>query len=282
MSISPSSSVRQAREALAQRLREIRIVAGLTERAIARAAGWHESKCSRIEHARTPPSADDVRAWCTACGADSEIPDLLASLRAADAAYMEWRRMQVTGLRHLQKILVPVYDRTRVFRSYQSHVLPGFLQTREYAEALLGIIAAVHGAPDDSPEAAEARVVRSRVLRDPGKQFTFVVEEPVLRYRIGSDNVMAAQLHHLISVAALPTVQFGVIPALSRRRVWPLEGFIIFDDETVQVELLSARVEVTRPQEIGLYLRAMKSMEQMAVYGREARELIGAALVWFE
>lgn len=102
MAVSPSSSVRQAREALAQRLRDIRIEAGLSARAIAQAAGWHESECSRIEHARTPPSADDIRAWCAACGAEGEIPDLLASLRAADTAYAEWRRLQVTGLKHLQ------------------------------------------------------------------------------------------------------------------------------------------------------------------------------------
>jgi transcriptional regulator with XRE-family HTH domain len=58
MAVSPSSSVRQAREALAQRLRDIRIEAGLSARAIAQAAGRLESKCSRIEHARTSPVSD--------------------------------------------------------------------------------------------------------------------------------------------------------------------------------------------------------------------------------
>jgi transcriptional regulator with XRE-family HTH domain len=84
MAISPSSSVRQARAALAQRLREIRLDAGLTARALAFAAGWHESKCSRIEHSRTAPSDADIRLWCLICGAEDQAADLIASSRAAE------------------------------------------------------------------------------------------------------------------------------------------------------------------------------------------------------
>jgi transcriptional regulator with XRE-family HTH domain len=281
MAVSPSSSVRQAREALAQRLRDIRIEAGLSARAIAQAAGWHESKCSRIEHARTAPSADDIRAWCAACDAESEIPDLLASLRAADSAYTEWRRLQVTGLKHLQQSYVPLYERTRRFRGYQPAVVPGMLQTPGYAAALLGSIAAAHRAPDDSREASQARVDRQRLLYKGGKEFTFLIEEPVLRCRIGDNDVMAGQLRHLADALSLPSVSLGVIPARAHRRMWPLEGFLIFDDATVQVELLSARVTMTQPGEIDLYVRAFTEMGQMAVYGRHARELICAALASF-
>jgi hypothetical protein len=55
--------------------REIRLDAGLTARALALAAGWHESKCSRVEHVRTAPSEADVRLWCRICGAgDTVLP----------------------------------------------------------------------------------------------------------------------------------------------------------------------------------------------------------------
>ncbi|WP_371781670.1 helix-turn-helix domain-containing protein [Streptosporangium subroseum] len=73
MRISPSSSARRARQGIAQRLREIRLDAGLTARAIAKTAGWHESKASKIEHSRTVPSEADIRAWCTACGAEDQV-----------------------------------------------------------------------------------------------------------------------------------------------------------------------------------------------------------------
>src|SRR5438477_606634 len=65
-----SSSAWQARRDLGARLGEIRRDAGLTGRTLARLCGWHESKVSRVEHAVTAPSDEDVRAWCRHCGAD--------------------------------------------------------------------------------------------------------------------------------------------------------------------------------------------------------------------
>ena len=60
--------------------------------------------------------------------------------------------------------------------------------------------------------------------------------------------------------------------------MWPLEAFTVFDDERVYVELLSARITVTAPSEIVLYLRAFEKLSALAVHGDEARELISAAI----
>jgi hypothetical protein len=61
---------------------------------------------------------------------------------------------------------------------------------------------------------------------------------------------MAGQLQLLIEVTELPTVSLGVIPFTARNRpVWPPESFTVFDDERVNVELLSAQVNVTAPSE---------------------------------
>jgi transcriptional regulator with XRE-family HTH domain len=279
MTISPSSSVRQARAALAQRLREIRLDAALTARALALAAGWHESKVSRIEHVRTPPSDGDIRLWCQVCGAGDQAADLIASSRAADSMYTEWRRLEVTGLRHLQESLVPLYAQTTRFRAYQSHVVPGLFQTPAYATALLAAIIAFRGVPDDSDRAADARLERSRVLYDQDRQFDVVIEEAVLRYQVGDAEVMAGQLGHLLSVTSMPSVSVGVIPFTARERpMWTVEGFVMFDDTRVDAELLSARVTVTQPREIAIYGRAFSALSAMAVRGHEARALITSAI----
>jgi transcriptional regulator with XRE-family HTH domain len=279
MAISPSSSVRQAREALAQRLREIRLDAGLTARALALAAGWHESKCSRIEHVRTAPSEADIRLWCRICGAGDQAADLIASSRAADSMYTEWRRLEATGLRHLQESLVPLYERTKRFRAYQSHVVPGLFQTPVYAAALLAAISAFRGVPDDSERAAGARAERSRVLYDQDRRFEVVIEEAVLRYQVGSAEVMAGQFGHLLSVISVPWVSVEVIPFTVRERpMWAVEGFLMFDDVRVDAELLSARVTVTQPREIAIYDRAFSALSAMAAHGQEARALITRAI----
>jgi len=267
VAISPSSSVQRARGQLAERLRDIRLDAGLTARALSAAAGWHEAKTSRIESAKQAPSEADIQAWCRACGADREIPDLIAASRAADSMYIEWRRLNPAGLRRAQESRRPLYERTRVFKAYCSAVVPGFLQTPGYAEALLSAIAAFRGTPDDVAEAVAARVSRNRILGSGNHRFALLVEESVLRYRLGGPEVMAAQLGHLLEAAELPSMSLGVIPfEACGRPVWPLESFTVFDDERVHVELLSAQVTVTAPSEITLYVRAFEKLAELAVH----------------
>ena len=279
MAISPSSSVQHAREQLAERLRDIRLDAGLTARALSAAAGWHEAKTSRIESAKQAPSEADIQAWCRVCGADREIPDLIAASRAADSMYIEWRRLNPAGLRRAQESRRPLYERTRLFKAYCSAVVPGFLQTPGYAGALLSAIAAFRGTPDDVEEAVAARVSRNRMLSSGNHRFALLVEESVLRYRLGGPEVMAVQLGHLLEAAELPSMSLGVIPfEACGRPVWPLESFTVFDDERVHVELLSAQITVTAPSEITLYVRAFEKLVELAVHGMQARALIMSAI----
>jgi transcriptional regulator with XRE-family HTH domain len=279
VAISPSSSVQRARRQLAERLRDIRLDADLTARALSAAAGWHEAKTSRIESANQAPSEADIQTWCRVCGADREIPDLIAASRAADSMYVEWRRLNPAGLRRAQESRRPLYERTKFFKAYCSAVVPGFLQTPGYAAALLSAITVFRGTPDDLHEAVTARMSRNRMLNSGAHRFALLVEETVLRYRLGSTEVMAAQLTDLLKATALPSVSLGVIPfTASPRPVWPLESFTIFDDERVHVELLSAQVTVTAPSEITLYVRAFERLAEVAVHGPEARVLITAAI----
>lgn len=264
---------------LAERLRDIRLNARLTARALSAAAGWHEAKTSRIEAAKQAPSEDDIRIWCRVCGAERAVPDLIAASRSADSMYLEWRRLQPAGMRRAQEAHVPLFERTRLFRAYCSTVVPGFLQTPAYAEALLSVISAFHGTPDDVKDAVAARMSRNWVVRSGSHRLAVVVEEAVLRQQVGSGDVQAAQLAYLAEAAGLPTVSLGVIPfSASGRPVWPLEAFTVFDDERVYVELLSAQVTVTSPSEIVLYLRAFEKLAALAVYGDEARARITDAI----
>jgi transcriptional regulator with XRE-family HTH domain len=279
VAISPSSSVQRARQELADRLRDLRLDAKLTARALSAEAGWHEAKTSRIESAQQAPSESDIRKWCEVCGAPGQAVDLIAASRAADSAYMEWRRVNRTGLRHVQEARRSLYERTSAFKVYVSTVMPGLLQTPGYAGALMSAISAFREIPDDVGEAVKARMSRNRILQSGGRQFTMLLEEAVLRYRVGGNEVMSAQLGHLLSVTALPNVKLGVIPFTAEARpMWTVEAFSVFDNARVHVELLSAQVTVTVPGEVVVYLRAFERLAGLAVYGAEARALITDAI----
>lgn len=280
MPVSPSSSAQAARESVAMRLRDLRKASGLTVVELADRCGWHHAKTSRIENARTAPSAKDIRLWCCACEAADQIDDLIARSLNAESMYSEWRHQVRSGLKQLQDSYVRFFRDTRLFRVYSSTMVPGLLQTEGYAAALLTTIADFRKIPiNDGAEAAAARVERSRVIHEPGHRFVLLVEEGVLYYQLGNADAMAAQLGYLLTAGALPSVSLGVIPTGTReRRMWPQETFHVYDDTLVSVELLSAQVNITQPSEIILYLKAFEQLRSMAVYGADARALIVRAI----
>ncbi|MFJ3800206.1 helix-turn-helix domain-containing protein [Streptomyces sp. NPDC090088] len=273
-----SSRVQKARERLAHRLRDIRKDAGISGRELAVRCGWSESKSSRIENAKTPPSDADIKAWCRACAAESQALDLIVANRQSADAHVQWRRLQRSGLRRLQESVVDLYQRTRTFRVYVSDVVPGFLQTPGYATALLSSIAEFRGTPDDVSDAVAARMRRNAVLSDGSRRFSFVLEESVLRYRLCGAETMAAQLGHLLGVMDLPNVAVGIVPFSTQRTVWPMPTFTVFDHVRVHADTLDAASALTEPSQVELYTRAFEQLSQGAARGAAARSLITGAL----
>lgn len=276
---SPASSAQRARDALGQRLREIRNDAGLTGRDLGRLAGWHSSKVSRIEHGSQSPSIDDIRVWCRHCGAQDQTEDLLASLRTVEGMWVEWRRMERTGLRLAQESVRPLYERTRRFRVYSPGLVPGILQTEAYTRAILTGFMRRRRLPDDVDAAVAVRMERQRFLYKGDHRFAVLMEQSALWSGVGGDNVTAGQLGHLITVSSLPSVSLGIIAPRSDRDVaWPIEGFWMFDDDQVAVELVSGHLTVTQPREIEMYAQAFAELSGIAVFGARARNLITSAI----
>lgn len=276
---SPSSSAQEALIALGSRLREIRLHAELSGRDLAQLAGWHSSKVSKIEHGRQTPSAADIRIWCTGCSATDQAADLIASLRAAEGMFVEWHRLERNGLRFSQESVLSLWERTRRFRIYNPRIVPGPIQTTDYISAMLTGIRIRRDLRDDVEAAVQARVQNQIAACNGADRLAIVVEENVLRHPIGGTDSMAGQLGHLLTVSALPSVSLGVIPlGADRSHSWPVEGFWIFDEACVAVELVSGFLSVTRPTEIAMYAQVFGELASLAVYGARARALIAAAI----
>lgn len=272
------SQPQQAREVLGARLREIRQDAGLTARALAELAGWHFTKVSKLEHGTRQPSADDIRAWCRHCRAEDQALDLIAAARSIDAMYAEWRRQMRAGLKHFQDSWRPLYERTLLFRVYETTFVPGLLNTAGYGSAILRFWAGLMNLPADIETAVAARMDRQNVLYSGERRFLFVLEEQALRTRVGDTEVMAAQLDRLLALMSLPAISLGIIPSGGQRHALAQGSFWMFDDARVQVETVSAGLDITQPAEISLYAQVFERLQRSAVYGRSARDLIGGVL----
>ncbi|MEZ0095334.1 helix-turn-helix domain-containing protein [Streptacidiphilus sp. EB129] len=278
MPTSPSSSAQSARRALAERLKNLRKDAGLTGRELSARCGWHPAKTSRIQDAKAAPSDADIRAWCAACGADGQAPELIAASRAVETMYAEWKRLRRLGLKRLQESYTQAYTRARLLRFYSSDAIPGMFQSHGYATAILSRFAAEASSPSDLEQAVAQRMRRAQLMHEGDRRIVCVIEESVLRYRIAEASVMAGQLGHLLSVMSLARVSLGIIPFTTERGLWPVETFHIIDDHLVEVELVTARVRITAASELREYLQTFTELQELAVYGTQARALITDAI----
>ncbi len=278
-----SSSLQAARQRLGDQLRELRLAAGLSGRAFAAAAGCQASKVSQIEKAVRPASVTDVRLWCRICGASPQrTQELLIEQAAVARLWIAFRDLgRRTGLNATQKMLSgDMWDRVRVFRTYQTKVIPGLLQTAGYMTAILAGVRQERGVEvDDIAEALAERIGRQGYLLQRGRQFLFVIEEPVLWFRPYGTEVQREQLAHLLDVMKLPSVSLGIIPMRAGRHGHrPRESFEITDSDLVTIEMLTGFLSLTHSDEVAAYVTAWEQLYSIAVHGKKARALITSAL----
>ncbi|MGW0537794.1 helix-turn-helix domain-containing protein [Streptomyces sp. NPDC003032] len=278
MAASASSSAQKARKDLADQLAEILRDSELTGAALATVLGWYPSKVSRLKNGTTTPSAEDIRAWCRACGVPERAKGLVESLRAVEGMFVEWHRMEREGLRQAQEAVRPLFERTSRFRAYSSWFVPGLIQSRAYTTAVLRAVQQRRVIVDDVDAAVEARMRRQQVLYSTGRTFAFLVEESVLRSGMGGRDVMAGQLGQLITVGSLPNVSLGVIPMSPDRTRMPVEGFWIYDSAQVNIELVTGYLTIKQSAEVAVYAETFGELADLAVYGAEARSLLAKAI----
>lgn len=271
------TGVHEARENLGARLRELRRDAGLDGRKLAALAGWHPAKVSKIEHGKQTPSEDDIRTWCAHTRAHLHVPDLIASVRNINAAYLEWKRILATGLERRQRQAVEIEVASRLIRGYEPELITGLLQTEAYTRALLTTCISFSELLDDLDATVAVRMDRLRVLHEGVHRFHFLLSEKSLYTAVGSDQVMAGQLHHLLDLLNNTRLVVGILRIGAGFRC-PTNNFLMYDQRLVQVETVTAELSITQPREIALYDKTFQALTQQAVYGASARALIVAEL----
>lgn len=277
-STSGASNVHEARNALGKRLRELRQAAGYSGRQLAESLSWPPSKVSKLENGRQTPTDDDIRGWTRTTNSESETEALLASLHTLEVQHAEWQRILRTGLKPRQQEHIEWDQRTRLFRAFEATVIPGFLQTAEYARARFAEGIRRLKLPNDINEAVQSRMMRQEILYRPDKKFHFVLTEAALRFRLCAPDVMLGQLDRLISFSQLRNVRLGIIGFETQYATSPWHGFWLYDQERVLVETFSAVLDLRQPQEIELYGSAFEQLAAVASYGRSARAIINRVI----
>ncbi|MFJ2110683.1 helix-turn-helix domain-containing protein [Streptomyces sp. NPDC087850] len=269
-----ATSVHRAREALGKRLRALRQQSGLTGKQLAESLSWAPSKVSKLENGRQTPTDDDIHGWTRTTNSEDSAEALLASLHTLEFQHAEWQRQFRTGLASHQNKIAELDAHTKLFRVFEPTVIPGLLQTAEYARARLAQGISTFKVPNDIDAAVKARVQRQELLYRPDKRFHFVLTEAALRFQLCAPEVTLGQLDRLVSLSTLPNTRLGIIGFETEYVVAPWHGFWMLDSDRVMVETFSAELNLTQPQEIETYATIFNRLAATASYGRAARAII--------
>lgn len=258
-------------EQLGRRLRALRVGAGLAGKELAAALGWPASKVSRIELARQNASPADIDAWLTVTGgSDAERTGLLGLLDQAREDQNTFRQRTRRGQAPVQAGYNALVQGCTHFREFHTAVVPGMLQTPDYARAVLAAATKFNPVPDID-KAVQVRVARQKYLYS-RRQFEFVITESVLRWGIAPPDVMRGQLDRLHSAIGLPNVRLGILPFGVALDFVPLHMFEMFDD-LVCVETIS-REHRHVGAEAQTYIEAFETAQAVALTGSDARALL--------
>jgi transcriptional regulator with XRE-family HTH domain len=263
------------RRELAALLRALRNQKGLTVEQVAEHLLCSPSKVSRMETGHSVATLRDIRDLCALYEVtDQAERDRLMTLARESKQQAWWQSYDLGYATYvgLEAEAVAISD-------FQSSVVPGLLQTADYARA--GHEGAMpRFSPDQIEKQIEAKLTRQRILtQDNPTRFKAVLDEAVLHRVVGGPRVMEAQLERLIEAARLPNVTLQLIPFSVGAHPGLESNFNILElpDPTpgvVFVEGLVGSIYLERSDDLERYREVFKNLQTIALSPKDTIKAI--------
>jgi transcriptional regulator with XRE-family HTH domain len=277
MAASPSPTVRRKR--LGIELRRLREQASLTCEDVGQRLDCSGTRISRMETGRISVRPGDVRELLEIYGVTGAEADSLVQL-AREARRKGWWHTYGRALPTWFEPYIGLEAEAVRLRDFQSMVLPGLLQTEDYARAVL------RAAPSAGPAADIDRQVALRMQRQgvlsqatpPG--LWVVLSESVLRVQVGGASVMQAQLSRLNEIAVQRNVTLQVLPFSTAAHVQPISPFTILefadpaDPTVVYLEHLTGSLLLENEEEVARYTVVFDHLRAEALGTAQSADLI--------
>jgi transcriptional regulator with XRE-family HTH domain len=262
------------RRELGERLRALRTERGLTVDQVAEQLMCSPSKVSRMETGHRNATLRDVRDLCEFYGiTDQAERDRLMTL-VREARQSGW--WQSYGLEYSEYV---GYEAEAIsIRDFQSSVVPGLLQTADYARANHeGTMQRLDS--DEIERKIEAKLKRQTILSQPSPPaFMAVLDEAVLHRLVGGAAVMSEQLNRLLKAASQPNITIQVIPFTLGAHPGMESNFSIIElpatSGVVFVEGLIGSFYLQKPEEHDRYRAVFDRLQTIALSPKDTIDLI--------
>jgi transcriptional regulator with XRE-family HTH domain len=261
-------------------LRRLREARGITAQRAAEAIRASDSKISRIELGRHGAREIDVSDLLTLYGlTDTAEREQILQL-ASDALARPWWRGHADILPVWFQTYLGLEEAAETLQSYDTHFVPGLLQTADYAAALLVQADFTH---EEIARFLNLRTQRTERFAAGDGRLAAVIDEAVLRRPVGGKDVFAAQLEYLAEAARRRAVTIRIRPFTAGAPPCP-SGFTIlrFADETladaVYTEQLTSASYVDRPADVSRYAATMELLVSTSKPASQTPAMIADAL----
>ena len=266
---------------LGQQLRELREEARLTLKEVAEYIQRDPSTVSRFESGVLPARVPEVLAYMDLCGIDDpHRRDALKRL-SQDVFQKGWWDGYASDVAGSLVDRIWLESRARQIHSFQVVVVPGLLQTEQYAETV--IRAEEPTATDEQVRRwVEVRMARQQPLSDEEPLLLeAIIDEAVMRRLVGGPHVLRDQLDHLLQIGSHPNVDIRVLPASAGAHASPDGAFEIFEmaDPYPDVGYLGTPAGELCVESPGVarLVRAYDRLREMALQPDESVGFISAA-----
>lgn len=268
------------RRQLGRYLRELRNRERLTVKAAAESLEWSEAKIWRIETGQTSLRSLDVQAMCRIYGAPADLTDALMGL-ARETKARGWWHAYGDVIPEGFDVYIGLEEAASQLAWYESELVPGLLQTEDYArQVFLGYQTVIPIAPGVVEQRVKLRMRRQeRLTSEPPVRLSVVLDESVLLRRLGDNEMMRSQLQHLADVGARPNVDLRVLP-LDNNRVVMANSFTLlrFDDamlhDVVNTESIRSELYVEGEDDTYSFRLFFESLVASALPPAESQEVI--------
>lgn len=271
------------RRRLGAKLRALRDGLGLTLDDVAdKSGGLNVAKISRIETARTAAKPDDVGELLDLydVARDDELRVALLAL-TKEGAQRGWWHSYRGVLSPAYEDLISLEAEATTVRSWQMGVIPGLLQTGEYAREIITATAMSAAVEARIDALVEVRLARQAVLtRDRPLELWAIIAESALHTRSLGDGVMRDQLARLHTLTRRPNINIQVLPTHAPPHVgqmgsYSMLGFEEYADlDVVHTESLTSALYVEDRDQVGIYRDAFERLQAAALPVEESAERI--------
>ncbi|MEV4105796.1 helix-turn-helix transcriptional regulator [Nonomuraea sp. NPDC049649] len=278
----PGSGPTALRILLGSQLRRLRESKGVSREEAGHLIRGSESKISRMELGRVGFKERDVADLLTLYGVtDDEAREAVLDLVASANEPGWWHRFNDILPTWFQAYVGLEEAATRI-RTYEVQFVPGLLQTKEYARAV--VTAGSAGlSPEEISRRVDLRLERQRMFDRPDSPvFWAVIDEAALRRPIGGAEVMRAQIEHLIDLMRQPSITIQVMPFSFGGHSAEGGAFTIlrFADtelpDVIYVEQLASALYLDKREDVDRYTEVMERLCAVSTTPDETVELLRA------